>query len=260
MFLRPDNAFLRFMFGTRYIRAGAKKIIPEYVTTVPGGIKLRVRSSDTSEGYMVDEIYYKQIYERYYKPKEGDVILDVGANLGAFSIRSSRSVGEGGRIVAVEPESTNFRLLRENVQMNGCKNITPIRTALGEQPGKASLNVYKKRGNNSFIRKKTESLEHQEEVQMGTIDELVSECGLSRLSLIKVDTEGYELKVLQGGKKTIQNLKPKIVGEAHPHISDAASVILSYLEEYGYDGSSQFRFPDTRRYSMHGPEIEGSIR
>ena len=235
--LQADNALFRFLLGTRYVRVAGRKIIPEYVTTVPGGIRLRVRSGDSSESYMVDEIYHKKIYEKFYEVKEGDVVLDVGANIGAFSVKISGALGEGGRIIAVEPESTNFRLLRSNIELNNCKNIVPVRTALSEHSGKASLNVYKKRGNNSFLAKKTESLERREEVGLKTLDELVEECVLSRLSLIKVDTEGYELKVLHGGTETIRRLRPWIIGEAHPHVSDSASVILSYLGEFGYDGT-----------------------
>jgi FkbM family methyltransferase len=241
--LQADNSLFRFLLGTRYVRVAARKIIPEYVTTVPGGIRLRVRSGDSSESYMIDEIYHKKVYEKFYEAKAGDVVLDVGANIGAFSVKISGLVGEGGRIVAVEPESTNFRLLRSNIEMNDCKNILPVRTALGEHPGKASLNVYKKRGNNSFLAKKTESLERQEEVGVRTLDDLLEECALSRLSLIKVDTEGYELKVLEGGSETIRRLKPRIVGEAHPHVSDSASVILRYLGEFGYDGTIFTQIP-----------------
>jgi FkbM family methyltransferase len=96
--------------------------------------------------------------------------------------------------------------------MNRCKNILPIRTALGDNPGKASLNIYKKHGNNSIFAKATETLERQEEVSVLTQDVLAEELSLSLLSLIKVDTEGYELKVVQGRKQTINGLKPKIVG------------------------------------------------
>jgi FkbM family methyltransferase len=235
--LQPENIFLRFLLGTRYVRAIGKKIISEYITTVPGGIRFRVRSADASEAYMIEEIFYKKIYERYYEAKKGDFVLDVGANLGAFSVKSSRLVGENGRVVAVEPESTNFRLLRANIRLNGCNNIIPIKTALGERPGRVSLNVYKWRGNNSFIARPKDSPEREEEVDVMKLDELAVKYNLSRLSLIKVDTEGYELKVLEGGEKTIRSFKPNIVGEAHPSFSDSASVILRYLDALGYDGT-----------------------
>jgi FkbM family methyltransferase len=234
--LRADNSLIRFLLGTRYIRVGARKLIPDYVTTVPGGIRLRVRSADTGTSYMVKEIYYKNIYERFYKAKEGDMVLDIGANIGAFSLKMSKLVGEQGRVLAVEPESTNFNLLMTNMKMNHCKNILPIKTALGERPGTAFLNVYKKHGRTSFFARAMESVERQEEVSIRTLDELTSELCLSQISLVKVDTEGYELKALQGGKETIRKLKPKIVGEAHPHISDSAAIILRYLGESGYDG------------------------
>jgi FkbM family methyltransferase len=131
----------------------------------------------------------------------------------------------------------------ENIELNHFKNIHPIRTALGENPGKASLNVYKKHGNNSFFAKATETLERREEVRVRTLDELARELSLPRLSLIKLDTEGYELNVLKGAEQTVRKLKPQIVGEAHPHVSDSASVILKYLERCGYAGTSHVQVP-----------------
>lgn len=73
---------------------------------------------------------------------------------------------------------------------------------------------------------------------MRTLGELTRELNLSRMSLIKMDTEGYELKVLRGVTATVGTLKPDIVGEAHPHFSDSADMILKYLQERSYGGET----------------------
>lgn len=62
--------------------------------------------------------------------KEGDIVIDAGANIGMFSLLASRCVGKEGRVIAVEPQSENFNFLEENIRINGIKNIRTINKAL----------------------------------------------------------------------------------------------------------------------------------
>jgi hypothetical protein len=89
---RWDNAFFQFLLGRRYIRAGARKIVSRYVTTVPGRIRIRAGSADITESYVNEETYRKKADKRFYEAKERDVVLGIHANIGVFLLKISRLV------------------------------------------------------------------------------------------------------------------------------------------------------------------------
>ena len=68
--------------------------------------------------------------------KEGDIIIDAGADIGLFSVLAAFKVKEKGRVIAVEPEPNNLKILRENVELNYLKNVIIVPKALYDKPGK----------------------------------------------------------------------------------------------------------------------------
>jgi hypothetical protein len=60
--------------------------------------------------FMLNEIYNFEIYERFHKLKEGDVVVDAGANIGLFTVKAGRIVGDKGKVIAIEPDPEHFRL------------------------------------------------------------------------------------------------------------------------------------------------------
>ena len=73
--------------------------------------------------------------------RAGDTIVDVGANIGYFTLLFARSAGPAGRVFAFEPEPDNFRLLETNVERNGYRNVTAVRQAVSGAPGSAPLGL-----------------------------------------------------------------------------------------------------------------------
>ena len=71
------------------------------------------------------EVFQDRIYEKLWSPKEGDVVIDVGAYVGMFTIRASELVGESGRVIAIEPEPRNFSYLERNTE--GLNNVSLVR-------------------------------------------------------------------------------------------------------------------------------------
>jgi FkbM family methyltransferase len=68
--------------------------------------------------------------------KEGDIIIDAGADIGLFSVLAAFKVKEKNRVIAVEPEPNNLKILRENVELNYLKNVIIVPKALYDKPGK----------------------------------------------------------------------------------------------------------------------------
>jgi hypothetical protein len=90
--------------------------------------------------YAVDcalDVFVRKVYERFYRLREGDVVIDVGAHVGMFTVKAAMSVGERGKVVAIEPVEENVRLLRKNVELHELDNVVIIGKACGrERKGK----------------------------------------------------------------------------------------------------------------------------
>lgn len=128
--------------------------------------------------------------------RPGDQVMDVGANIGIYSLYLSRAVGRTGRVIAVEPDPDNLALLKENLEINGCANVTVLPCALGEQSGEARLfQNDDNRGNLSFA----DLGETGESVCIAVrrSEDALEELGL-RPTVAKIDVEGAEPQVISG--------------------------------------------------------------
>ena len=141
------------------------------------------------------------------------VIFDVGANVGFYSLHWASRLAPGGTIHAFEPVPSTFAWLRRNVALNNLESIIQANHfGLAEEPKTLSIFLPKFSGSGAASIKDLHPEEGsvQVEVQVDTLDRHFSASGLKRLDLIKVDVEGAELFVLQGGRRTIEEHRPLI--------------------------------------------------
>jgi FkbM family methyltransferase len=236
--ISPDSALLRLIAGTKYTRFLGKRLIPSYRVTVDGDIKLILRTggSDLS----VDrEVFESRDYEKYFRPEEGQTVVDIGAHIGCFTVRAAKLVGEEGKILAFEPSSANFSVLCRNIALNGLHNVHTFNCALfDEDRDDAELFISRSLGSNSLSKRKDKGMEflRPEKVALRTLDGVLKDANVSRVHFIKIDAEGSELAILKGGENTIKRYQPKIAGEAHPSFSNPGKSIIDYLARFGYSG------------------------
>lgn len=153
--------------------------------------------------------------ERDFAAKEikpGMRILNIGANAGLYTIIASKIVGESGQVHAFEPSSQNFSLLKRNIELNGCRNVTVNKLALADFQGKLSLNrdrLHPDMDGHFFVRRISESQLSSsdiiEEIPCTTLDDYWLEvCGgvIKPVDFIIIDVEGAELSVFEGAKET----------------------------------------------------------
>jgi len=161
------------------------------------------------ETYEINETpYFKSLL------KPSSVVSDIGANVGYYSLVAAPLVGSTGRVYAFEPASRQFASLKKNALRNGFTQILPNKLALADKPGEAVL--YQEDEFNTG----SASLHHTgpnntkgEMVTLTTLDDFVEPLKLDRLDVIKVDVEGYELAVLNGGRKTLEEFHPTLLVE-----------------------------------------------
>lgn len=195
------------------------------------GVVLRFRSEDINR---YREIFFDRVYEKFFSPSNGDVVLDIGANSGLYSLSIARKVGTEGKLYAVEPYSRTYELLRQNIAMNSHENIVTIRVALGSSRGDGELNVYGNSGCNSFyLNTNGGNLRKTERVKVSTLDSIVDEYSIKKLNMIKLDVEGHELEVLKGGKNSLRFFHPLIAAEIHD-VGCTGAELKSFLQDFDY--------------------------
>jgi FkbM family methyltransferase len=166
---------------------------------------------------MLRNIYYP------YIPEWDDVVIDVGAHMGFFSIKHAATVQ---KIVAVEPHPVNFAFLSLNIAYNSLTNISTYQCALGDTNTKVSLET------DRFYGDQVTRARRSTTVQLTTLDTLVNEIQLSP-TMIKIHAEGYELPILQGAQSTLAQHAPHLLvaSEHYPH---QTRDIVNYLWSQGY--------------------------
>ena len=238
----PDSSVQRIMLETRFLRILGRHIYSSYTSTMKDGVKLSLRVKGDDDG-VAREIFEKHIYEKTFAPQPGDIVVDAGANIGCFSLQAARRVGAAGRVFSFEPTRENFEMLRRNISLNNTKNIVPKRLALGDAENETEIGIYERSGDSSIFYSKRSPPKRTESVTVTTIDA----CKFDRLNFLKLDTEGYEMRILRGARITLDKFHPVIAGEAHPGFSESGEAILEYLEELGYTGTVE---------NYHGPDLQ----
>jgi FkbM family methyltransferase len=172
----------------------------------------------------------------------GMTMIDVGANMGVYSMFASKLVGESGLVVAVEPSTRDFQRLASHVTLNGLHNVRCLQVAASDDSKEAILKIASDRnsGHNTFGNFSYATVEGvgEEIVQTRSLDSLVVAQGLQRVDLIKIDVEGHELRVLAGAVETLTHFRPRVLieifEEALCHQGASAEAVLTFLEQHGY--------------------------
>jgi FkbM family methyltransferase len=151
---------------------------------------------------LVTEIFEKTI-------RKGDVVLDIGANIGYYTLIAARKIGAEGRVYAFEPEPANFELLKKNVKLNNYRNVVLENKAVSNKNGTSKLYIHPtSTGGHSL----TQKSDVQIQVETVTVDSYFEK--MERIDLVKMDIEGAETLVIQGMSDVLRkNKQLKIIME-----------------------------------------------
>jgi FkbM family methyltransferase len=205
----------------------------------------------------------------YLRP--GMTVMDVGANEGAYSVFLAARVGATGHVIAVEPSSREVGRLRENLRLNGFRNVRLIEAALGDANGEGTLAVAEAShaGQNTLgesIANPKVEIELFQSVSVRTLDSVVAEQELTRLDFLKIDAEGSEQPILRGAEETLAHLRPLVQLEIETPAAPTNSNldgIFSQLEEANYsiwvfdESTGMLRRHDTE--PIRGNAIAGPV-
>ncbi len=140
-----------------------------------------------------------RLFERLVKP--GQLVMDLGAHVGYYTLLSAKLVGPTGRVYAFEPESKNYALLQQNIARNGYQNVTAVNKAVADVSGARELFLSGlDNGFHSLFQLKLRQAPDAQPtvIEAVTLDDFLEGLGWPRVDLIKMDIEGGELTALEG--------------------------------------------------------------
>lgn len=154
--------------------------------------------------------------------KPGDTVIDVGANVGAYTLAMSRLVGPTGRVISFEPLLANFKLLTQNVAQARCQNVTLVNAAVSDRA--------------ATVRMVTPEFRGETRAHIGVAGEAVLAVALDSwdlppVALIKIDVEGHELPGLLGARQMLARDRPHLIVEEN-NANDTS--VREFLTGLGY--------------------------
>jgi FkbM family methyltransferase len=173
--------------------------------------------------------------------REGMCVFDVGANIGYYTLLAARAAGASGRIYAFEPEPRNYSLLARNVAENGFSNVRLFDAAVSNRAGSATLHLDDANfGAHSFEAGSIRTSSGRSvEVEALALDGFLEEArDFSAGVLVKVDVQGAEALVVEGGRRLLGLPRVTVILEFWPEALERASAdparLLADLEDLGY--------------------------
>jgi len=142
--------------------------------------------------------------------KKGDTVLDLGANIGYYTVLFSKLVGNNGKVYAIEPTSDNLEYLEKNIKLNNLKNVELTKAAIGDTDGK--LNIYISDNSGNYNTPNYNGSNKKETVKSYKLDTFFKD--KVKPKILKMDIEGYECEVFNGADKMLNDIE-KIFVELH---------------------------------------------
>ena len=228
----PSFYFMSFLYKViKFLRLGnpvsLKISVPKYSYKVLCPIKkeeiinMTIREDDIIE---------------HFTPKQGDIVIDIGANIGRYTIISSKRVGTKGKVVAIEAHPGNFEILNRNIKLNQLTNIIPLNYAAYSKETKIKLYVPDEESGYTIYHTLMERTGKKfVEVNANTLDYLLqlNEIRQEEVNWIKIDVEGAEFEVLKGATNVLSKSKD-IALLIEVHGLDNYRPIVEFLSSYNF--------------------------
>ncbi len=203
------------------------------------GFSLYVRDGDAAVGRAVKSGAYEPHVTAIFKNrlKQGMHVLDIGANIGYFTMLSAALVKPSGSVMAIEPNPENAKLIELSRRANGFENITIVQAGAGRELGLLVLNTAYSNGTTSALSGDPAELAEATTVPCLRIDDIVAPD--KPVGFLKIDVEGAEYNALLGASALIRRCHPVIVSEFSPGLMRGISGIdarqyVKFVLDFGY--------------------------
>ncbi|WP_123909724.1 FkbM family methyltransferase [Chryseobacterium sp. G0162] len=228
-------AFHKYIFKPYHLFNGVKKSI-----VYRGNIILNLDLDD----WIQQQLYFVGDYEKneidylYSVLQDGDTFIDVGGNIGLFSLNASRIIGNNGHVYAFEAFNPNYKKFSQHLSINNFKNVTLEHLAVADKNDYIEILYNESYGNVGMASLYLEDFTAKEKVKSVILDDYVRNQKITKINLIKIDIEGGEFSALQGMHEILTHYQPKIIIEinniALKNSNHSEEELIHLLVEKGY--------------------------
>ena len=213
------------------------KIIPKGMTVliVQGRLKGKkwIKGSGVN-GYWLGSYESEKVSLFEKTLKKGNIVFDIGAHIGFYSLLSAELTGKDGKVFSFEPLTTNYEYLKKHIEINNYRNITPLNVAVSDKDDFAFFSE----GESTS----TGHLANNGEIKVRTIaiDDWINNKKLPIPNVLKIDVEGAEFSVLKGAVNLLKTHHPVVFlsthsSEIHKNCCDFLLALRYKLEPLGTD-------------------------
>jgi len=220
----------KLVFSLFYLRHRGKSTA---VMEIEDGVQFKVHVN-TSDALMIWEIWKAKVYDDARIPIcAGDIVVDMGAHIGAFAVRAARQA-QGGPVYAYEASSKNFALLTENRKLNNVGNLYIENSAVSNQRG--LMPFYTPSDNRILGSLLQNTSSYIEMVPTITFSDIIAKHAINQIDFLKVDVEGAEFDILFANPEETLSKTRKIVMEYHEFAGDKRSHrdLVNLLSSHGF--------------------------
>ncbi|MEO8006167.1 MAG: FkbM family methyltransferase, partial [Betaproteobacteria bacterium] len=204
---------------------GVRVVVPDSIDLITPYVLLE------QQDWFEDEIKFLR---RLLQP--GHRVIDIGANYGLYTLSMARTVGPLGCVWAFEPAADTAKLLAEGIAANDFSHVILETVALSSQPGEAQLSLNVNSELNSLVRGERPA-GATETVRVSTLDACCQRFAWSDITFVKIDAEGEEAKILEGGRRFFADQSPLVQYE----VKHGSSVHFELVERFRLIGYDSYR-------------------
>jgi len=217
----------------------------ETVCKLRNGMKFIIRSN-SFDMRMIKEVFIHKPYH-HLKINKGDVVVDIGAHIGTFSIMAGHKTEELGKVYAYEPVPNTFDILKRNIYINSLQNIVhSYKFGISDKKGKKEFYIFKKDDkplfhSSSFYQEQSgvigATVSEKIEVECITLEDIFESNGLDRIDMLKMDCEGEEYNLLFNTTNEYLKRIDRMCIEYHDYLPTKYNHrdLINYLSELKYD-------------------------
>lgn len=201
-----ENVVLKRLFWRRL----------ELTATSTFGARFEVHLPDMIQSYLYFFGVWEPVITKYISDRlrDGDVFIDVGANIGYYSLLASRCVGAKGRVFAIEPASNTYAMLQRNIKRNGASNVTAIQVAVSDT--EQQVPIWSNRNGDSagtttltHVAERRLAMSLVETVTARPLHDIIDPDLIRKARFIKIDVEGAEWAVVKSLAELLKTLSPE---------------------------------------------------
>jgi len=163
---------------------------------------------------------YEYPLQKYFEEIKQGVFVDIGANIGKYTVKVARQMGNKGRVVAIEPDPETFRILKRNITLNKLQDTIAFNVACWNEDQELTLNIspsLETTGNFS-VKRIPKCVSSAIKVRGLKIDDILRDLDICEVDFMKIDSEGVEVESLEGATETINKSKSlRILVEIYSH-------------------------------------------